>query len=175
MRQRHHPPCVEAQSFLSPGETKTSSSRMSYFKIVRNLHFRVLLRRGRLLLLQGPLFLLVVLLLPWGRFFVQSSDRSYAHHLADLEELRKQFPTLPSNVTISVVLMNHNRPRMVRESLLTTTLSMHSAVNEILLCHSNLGTKFVWNSVTSTLRAPSKRREAVKEEMTWAMSRFKLV
>jgi len=28
------------------------------------------------------------------------------------------------------------------------------------------GTKFVWNSVTSTLRAPSKRREAVSEEMT---------
>ena len=28
------------------------------------------------------------------------------------------------------------------------------------------GTKFVWNSVTSTLRAPSKRRDAVKEEIT---------
>ena len=28
------------------------------------------------------------------------------------------------------------------------------------------GTKFVWSSVTSTLRAPSKRRDAVKEEIT---------
>merc|ERR1719240_1334970 len=37
------------------------------------------------------------------------------------------------------------------------------------------GTKLVWNSVTSTLRAPSKRRDAVKEEMTCAIKRFKLV
>merc|ERR1719398_376282 len=28
------------------------------------------------------------------------------------------------------------------------------------------GTRLVWNSVRSTLRAPSKRREAVREEMT---------
>lgn len=29
---------------------------------------------------------------------------------------------------------------------------------------------FTWNSVMSTLRAPSKRREAVNEEMTWAIN-----
>jgi hypothetical protein len=29
------------------------------------------------------------------------------------------------------------------------------------------GTKFVWNSVTSTLRAPSKRREAVSDDITY--------
>jgi hypothetical protein len=29
--------------------------------------------------------------------------------------------------------------------------------------------------VMSTFRAPSKRREAVREEMTWAMRRFRLV
>jgi hypothetical protein len=36
------------------------------------------------------------------------------------------------------------------------------------------GTRFVWNSVTSTLRAPSNRSDAVRLEMTWAINRFKL-
>ncbi|KAG2241234.1 hypothetical protein Bca52824_096780 [Brassica carinata] len=31
---------------------------------------------------------------------------------------------------------------------------------------SGYGTKLVWNSVTSTLKAPSNLREAVKEEIT---------
>merc|ERR1712110_465339 len=37
------------------------------------------------------------------------------------------------------------------------------------------GTKLVWNSVTSTLRAPSNLREAVREEITWAMILLRLV
>merc|ERR1712216_1077480 len=37
------------------------------------------------------------------------------------------------------------------------------------------GTRLVWNSVMSTFRAPSKSREAVSEEITCAMMRFKLV
>merc|ERR1719504_478618 len=37
------------------------------------------------------------------------------------------------------------------------------------------GTKLVWNSVISTLSAPSKRKDAVKDEMICARSRFKLV
>ena len=37
------------------------------------------------------------------------------------------------------------------------------------------GTKFVWNSFKSTFREPSKRRDAVIEETTWAMSLFRLV
>lgn len=37
------------------------------------------------------------------------------------------------------------------------------------------GTKLVWNSLRSTLRDPSNRSEAVMEETTWAISRFKLV
>merc|ERR1719421_1354846 len=38
-----------------------------------------------------------------------------------------------------------------------------------------MGTKFVWNSVISTLRAPSKRNDAVSEEIIWANNLFKLV
>lgn len=37
------------------------------------------------------------------------------------------------------------------------------------------GTKFVWNSLRSTLRDPSKRSEAVMDDTTCAISRFKLV
>ena len=37
------------------------------------------------------------------------------------------------------------------------------------------GTKLVWNSFKSTLSEPSKRREAVIEETTWAMSLLRLV
>merc|ERR1712167_158351 len=37
------------------------------------------------------------------------------------------------------------------------------------------GTKLVWNSVTSTFKAPSNLREAVRDEITWATSLFKLV
>jgi hypothetical protein len=37
------------------------------------------------------------------------------------------------------------------------------------------GTKLVWNSFKSTFKDPSKRSEAVIEETTWAISRFKLV
>merc|ERR1712070_403783 len=37
------------------------------------------------------------------------------------------------------------------------------------------GTRFVWNSVISTFRAPSNRSEAVSEEITCARRRFKFV
>merc|ERR1711991_597482 len=37
------------------------------------------------------------------------------------------------------------------------------------------GTKLVWNSVTSTLRAPSNRSDAVSDEITCASRRFKFV
>merc|ERR1719230_1124049 len=38
-----------------------------------------------------------------------------------------------------------------------------------------MGTKLVWNSVMSTLSAPSKRSDAVRAEMICANSRFRLV
>merc|ERR1712166_540513 len=37
------------------------------------------------------------------------------------------------------------------------------------------GTKLVWNSVTSTLRAPSNLKEAVKDEIVWEINLFRLV
>merc|ERR1719218_337618 len=37
------------------------------------------------------------------------------------------------------------------------------------------GIRLVWNSVTSTFRAPSKRRDAVSDEMVCEIRRFRLV
>merc|ERR1719398_139150 len=37
------------------------------------------------------------------------------------------------------------------------------------------GTRFVWNSVMSTFRAPSKRSDAVKDEITCARRRLRFV
>ena len=37
------------------------------------------------------------------------------------------------------------------------------------------GTRLVWNSVISTFNAPSNRRDAVRLEMIWAISRFRFV
>eukprot|EP00437_Effrenium_voratum_P000087 CAMPEP_0181433444 /NCGR_PEP_ID=MMETSP1110-20121109/19295_1 /TAXON_ID=174948 /ORGANISM="Symbiodinium sp., Strain CCMP421" /LENGTH=48 /DNA_ID= /DNA_START= /DNA_END= /DNA_ORIENTATION= len=37
------------------------------------------------------------------------------------------------------------------------------------------GTRFVWNSVMSTFKAPSNRKDAVRLEMIWAMRRLRLV
>ncbi|GKY90480.1 hypothetical protein MPSEU_000021800 [Mayamaea pseudoterrestris] len=53
----------------------------------------------------------------------------------------------PADTRISVVVMNHSRPRMIRESLLMKTLTEHDAVTEILLCHSNPLTKFTFDHV----------------------------
>ena len=49
---------------------------------------------------------------------------------------------LPKDFQVSVVLMNHFRPRMIRESTLLSTLLDHPHVAEVLLCHSNPRTKF---------------------------------
>merc|ERR1719201_2911959 len=52
---------------------------------------------------------------------------------------------------------------------------MIGAYDESMKWMRGYGTKLVWNSVMSTFKAPSKRREAVNEDVIWAMMRFKLV
>lgn len=53
-------------------------------------------------------------------------------------DLAKQFQ-------VSVVLMNHYRPRMIKESVLLSTLLDHPHVGEVLLCHSNPRTRFSYS------------------------------
>ena len=55
---------------------------------------------------------------------------------------KNTIPMVPTNTKVSVVIMNHNRPRMLKESTLIQTLSNHPNIDEILLCHSNPQTKF---------------------------------
>merc|ERR1711991_1271707 len=52
---------------------------------------------------------------------------------------------------------------------------MIGAYDESMKWMRGYGTRFVWNSVTSTVSAPSKRSEAVSDPMTWATRRFRLV
>ena len=52
---------------------------------------------------------------------------------------------------------------------------MIGAYDESIKWILGYGTKLVWNSVISTFKAPSKRNEAVNDEMTYAMSLFKFV
>lgn len=40
--------------------------------------------------------------------------------------------------------------------------------------NNTYGTRLVWNSFKSTFKEPSKRRDAVIEETTWAMSLLRL-
>ena len=49
---------------------------------------------------------------------------------------------LPTDFQVSVVLMNHFRPTMIKQSSLLTTLLDHPHVSEVLLCHSNPNTTF---------------------------------
>ena len=49
------------------------------------------------------------------------------------------------------------------------------AIAVIMKCSRGNGTRFVWNSVRSTLSAPSKRSDAVTDEMHCASSRFRFV
>lgn len=49
---------------------------------------------------------------------------------------------LPNDFRVSVVLMNHYRPRMIRESGMLETILAHDHIGEVLLCHSNPKTRF---------------------------------
>lgn len=57
------------------------------------------------------------------------------------------------------------------------TIGQELSVHPYMSCpcrkDSTHGTRLVWNSLRSTLREPSKRSEAVTDETTCAMMRFK--
>jgi len=51
-------------------------------------------------------------------------------------------PLPPPEHKVSVVLMNHSRPRMIKESTLVPTLLQHPSVEEVVILHSNPKTQF---------------------------------
>jgi len=101
-----------------------------------------------------PLLSLVLVVLSLSMFLLFpllfGSDRvrrpSRAGGTAVVDEANKKPPPSPilpdDGVRVSVVVMNHGRPRMVRESSLLRTMVAHPAVSEVLLCHSNPSTAF---------------------------------
>ena len=59
-------------------------------------------------------------------------------------------------------------------------MNTREAVQKMNIRHSTMllnthGTKLVWNSLRSTFKDPSKRRDAVIEETTWAINLLRLV
>jgi hypothetical protein len=68
-------------------------------------------------------------------------EDSYWQHQADLRAIRKQ--EIPSGMRITAVVMNHGRPKLLREtSTLLPTLLNHPRVDQVLLLHSNHATQF---------------------------------
>ena len=57
---------------------------------------------------------------------------------------------------------------LVRDDMQETSYSLGKRAD-------TYGTKLVWNSFRSTFKLPSKRRDAVILETTWAINLFKLV
>jgi len=51
-------------------------------------------------------------------------------------------PFPPPSNKVSVVIMNHSRPRMLKESTLVPTLLHHPSVEEVVILHSNPKTAF---------------------------------
>jgi len=49
---------------------------------------------------------------------------------------------IPPKFKVSVVIMNHGRPYMIKKSNLMPTLLAHDSIDQVLLCHSNPKTKF---------------------------------
>ena len=55
------------------------------------------------------------------------------------------------------------------------TVSNSASLLDYNMSNITHGTRLVWNSFRSTFREPSKRRDAVIEDTTCAMRRFRLV
>lgn len=53
------------------------------------------------------------------------------------------YPYPPPNITVTAIIMNYARPRMLQTSSLLPTLLSHPAVSQILLCHAHPQTAFV--------------------------------
>lgn len=135
LRHRHYDPSEALQKDV---ESQVDDHRKEH---VRNHHsysrWNILCNRGsqrrRRLVLACA-----IILASWGivSLFSNGWNSGRPHNSTQRAFL------LPANQKVSVVVMNHNRPRMIRESQLFKTFTAHPAINEILLCHSNPTTKF---------------------------------
>lgn len=83
--------------------------------------------------------LTIYLVFPWSMLLQESASTYHA----EIQAVRAV--TVPPNVCITAVIMNHARPRILREiSTLLPTLIRHPNVCRILLLHSNRETQFLY-------------------------------
>lgn len=78
-------------------------------------------------------------------------------------------PKPPTQQKISVVIMNHDRPYLLRRSSLLTTLQLHPSVSEILLLHSNPQTRFNSGELDNPRKILDVDAVAMNQEMGLAL------
>ena len=143
IRQRHHrsPNDSDALPLAAATHSQHNNTAAKIFTF-QSTKKTVSSRNKLLLVLLLVVLLILVSPLP-ARLMVHSSD-SYAQHWQDLEAIQKIALPPGNSLHITAVIMNHNRPRMLRESNLMSTLLAHDAIRQVLLCHSNPATAFDW-------------------------------
>lgn len=101
------------------------------------------LRRRRPLFFVCSFFIAIILVVTTA--VVPASSREHVLRSLSIQttpQLNHPIPPPPHDSRVSVVIMNHNRPRMLKQSTLIETLANHPNIAEILLCHSNPQTMF---------------------------------
>jgi len=88
--------------------------------------------------------LLLCCYLVWMMGFGVPTNKRYAHYDNDAVSNISNHNN-NNHTTVSVVVMNYARPRMLQQSRLLPELLRHTAVDEILLCHANAPTAFHWD------------------------------
>eukprot|EP00545_Synedropsis_sp_CCMP1620_P014030 CAMPEP_0119018944 /NCGR_PEP_ID=MMETSP1176-20130426/20659_1 /TAXON_ID=265551 /ORGANISM="Synedropsis recta cf, Strain CCMP1620" /LENGTH=320 /DNA_ID=CAMNT_0006973057 /DNA_START=269 /DNA_END=1231 /DNA_ORIENTATION=- len=90
----------------------------------------------------------------WSMLFVYTQSTDAYQKVTDAafyyEVLSKQQNNLPASrevvipadVKVSVIIMNHGRPYMLKKSNLMPTLLAHNSIDQVMICHSNPKTKF---------------------------------
>lgn len=114
--------------------TRLVSSRRQKKRRLRQKH-----RLNAMAYVRGFLLLVMVVTLLGGGYVV------YHFVLYPRVVHPPKLQSLPDDFQVSAVLMNHYRPRMIRQSSLLPTLLQHKHVGEILLCHSNPNTTFQYH------------------------------
>ena len=80
-----------------------------------------------------------------GRVIKQMTERAFYNDVLSKQRLippPSREVLIPDDVRVSVVIMNHGRPYMIKKSNLMTTLLAHHSIDEVMLLHSNPKTKF---------------------------------
>lgn len=107
-----------------------------------------MLARRMMVVLLAAIILIVVVVMTYPDRFVGYNLFSFFNN----EPPASAAVAVPPDTKVSVVIMNHNRPRMLQESNLLPTLIAHPNIDEILLCHSNPQTSFDYHDHSTKIK-----------------------